>query len=377
MYRSRRFVFPMLLLGLIALAAFGVWQVIGGLGEAQEEPALETKSFDPENVPSRDEEQREIVRQFIESGDDVCSLREGDFGHGAFRYPDLATLVNGVDLVVLGRAGETVLLPPDPDTIVGRVITTVQVDEVLKGSVPGPSITLESGHRVEGRPGPELSRGSSSKFDICDTGAVLLFLEPSRILAEHLLFSWAPIEGEAVEGSLTGPFEEFQTRQALLSQVRAIVAQQQAEGLPKGRLFCEFNRTPAGLGHPIVCPGENFNPYQALQLESAGGAWVTTEDPGPSLREVANFQLDSGDPQLQALLLALNLDVAVEPAGVRPDDVIRLSVVLAESVRDPANFSFEYSPSSGMIQLFSSGQFPAPPAFQQAMAPFLASSVVE
>ena len=372
MHQARRFLFPTLILGSVALAAFGVWQVIGD--SAQLDP--QDVPFDPDNVPSRDEEQRESVRQFIASGGDVCSIREGEFEFPGGRLPDLATLINSVDLIVLGRATENVLLPPNPGTIAGRVLTTVQVNEVLKGSSSEPSIALESGHRVQG--GPELVRLSATRFDVCDTGEALLFLAPSPRPGEFELANWARIEGGAVEGSPNGPFEGAQTSQALLSQVRAIVDQQQAEGLPKGQLSCEFNRTPAGLADPIVCPGESFNPYQTLQLASVGGAWVSTEDPGPSPREIASIWLGPGNPQLQALLLALDLDVAVEPAGVRPDDVVTLSVEPTESVSDASSFSFNYSPSLGSIQLdISRGQFPAPPAFQEAMEPFLASSLVE
>jgi hypothetical protein len=174
-------------------------------------------------------------------------------------------------------------------------------------------------------------------------------------------------------------FDRYSTSDALVSAVSQIAQEHQAEGLPKGFLLCQFRRTSTLWEDPIVCPGESFNPYHSFRLASAREAFVLTSDPGPSPASIA--RADLAEPRLSALLATLQTEVALEPADgddLRADDVISLHVSTIDPVNDRTSYTFLYSPSTGMVQMtVSRGQFAAPPAFQQAMEPFLASSVVE
>lgn len=383
MARLQPLVATTVVLGLIALAAFGVWQVIGGSGEAQEGPALETTSFDPENVPSS-EEQRETIREFVASGNDPCSLPtvEPDADHWFRPNPNVASLINDVDLIVVGRPTGRKVESPKALSIAGRILITLDVEDVLLGTTAGDTIAAYlAGGVMNYYDG--LVHVVNLNLNSCLPDRLLLFLYRTRDpdVFSILYQGWARIEGDSVEaGRLNGLYDGYSNSDALVSAVRSTADEQELQSRPKGFLLCQFRRTSALWEDPIVCPGESFNPYQAFRLASAQEAFVLTSDPGPSPAYIARADLAPG-PRLSALLATLQTEVTLEPAdgnALLAEDVISLHVSTNDPVNDRTSYTFSYSPSSGMVQMtISRGQFPAPPAFQAAMEPFLASSVVE
>jgi hypothetical protein len=230
--------------------------------------------------------------------------------------------------------------------------------------------------------GTDFGRASLSELDLCAPGQVLLFLKET---SDPDLFQvgyqgWVRIDGDLVQAAaINDMFDVYSSAQALVADVRQIGEEQRAQGILEGRLLCEWKRTSDAWQDPIVCPGDTFNPYQAFRLASAvSEASVVPTDPGPSPLSPGGVDLPPGSAQLHGLLAALDVQVTLEPEGPEPDDLIMLSIVPVQPVGNRDNFLFEYSPSIGIIRLsHSGGQFPAPPAFQQAMEPFLAPAAVE
>ena len=157
MARFRPLALSALILGLVALAALGVRQVIVGQ-EADDPPSDERQVAPPGELDRLHDgmvKQAETVRQFLEEGGDVCSLPGGDGPLAAIIYPDLPTLINDVQLIVTGRplAPVVEVMP----TWGARVLTIVEIDEVLSGQAPGPTVKVESAERVQGEPSREVA----------------------------------------------------------------------------------------------------------------------------------------------------------------------------------------------------------------------------
>lgn len=368
MSSASRFLFPALILGLVALAAFGIRQVIVGSGDAQA-PPLEPQSFEapPPPLPETREERRRVldlwsegvrdmIQQFVDSGADPCSLPPLEFHVEPFApYEDLPALVNDTELIVLGRPVGHSVQPPQPATDAGQILVTLAVDEVLAGADPGATITVDLFDGVminEDSP----VRAVGGDVDGCAQGQLLLLLVPtsSPDVFRIRFQSWARIGGGEIEhAEVNHLFDRYTDGQSLVAAVHQVVAEQAGQDLLKGVLACEATRTSV-----IVCPGEAINPYQALRLDLAPQA------------SIAGTELSAG-PELSAVLAALNVTVTMEPFGPLPDDLIRLTVTLARPIDSSANV-FSYSPGQGIVRMGGfSGQFPAPPAFQEAMAQFL------
>lgn len=391
MSRARRLLFPALILSLVVLAAFGVRQVI--VGQEVTEPPFPLTAEEAQRVSQgqfesdeqgadllgrvfrwNDERSQVAIQQFIDSGGDPCSLPLGELAGDRFLvYPDVQALINDASVIVTGQLVGTFLEAPAPDGFLGasRIVTTVQVDEVLRGASPGPAFSLTS---VQGvlLEGTALIRYAASELDSCTAspGPVLLFLEST---AEPGVYSvgyqgWAHIEGDAVEAAQHNEvFQGYTSAQTLLDDVRQIAQQQEAQGLPKGLLLCRDVLGPLNL-----CPGDTPNPFQVLRLNTATNAIIGALLPGPDGKTPVSTDLKPG-PQLSALLGALDVQVTVEPLGLPLADLIEVGLFISEPVGGRSAFVFNYSPSAGILQLPPyGGQFAAPPAFQQAMAPFLA-----
>lgn len=212
-----------------------------------------------------------------------------------------------------------------------------------------------------------LKRLTSLGLDACAPEQVLLFLNRTAdpgVFAIVGYQGWARIEADVVQAaSFNDLFQDYTSAQDLVAAVQQIAQEQQAQSLPRGLLFCRDRWSPLN-----VCPGDTFNPFQVLGLDSATNAMIHALLPGSGV----SSDLEPG-PQLSVLLGALDIEVTVQPLGVRPDDLISLTILPAQPLGDRDAFLFHYGPSTGIIQLPPyGGQFPAPPAFQQAMAPFLA-----
>ena len=392
MTRARSLLFPALIVGLVALAAFGVRQVIVGQEAtdppfpltAEEAQRVSQSQFESDEQGAdllgrvmswNDERSQLAIQQFIDSGGDVCSLPLAELlGDLWLMYPDVRALINDANVIVTGQLVGTFLEAPAPDGFLGasRIVTTVQVDEVLRGASPGPAFSLASVQAVL-LEGTALMRVASSGLDSCTAspGPVLLFLEST---AEPGVFSvgyqgWAHLEGGAVEAAQYNEiFQSYASAQDLVASVRQIAQEQEAQGLPKGLLRCRYVWGPLN-----VCPGDTFNPFQVLGLDSATNARIYALLPGPDGRMPDSTDLKPG-PQLSALLGTLDVQVTVKPLGLPPADLIELDLFISEPVGGRSAFALKYSPSTGVIQMprSSGGQFSAPPEFQQAMEPFLA-----
>ena len=255
MARFRPLALSALILGLVALAALGVRQVI--VEQEGDQPETDRQVAPPGEgqLGAGAETQREMIRQFIEEGGDVCSLPVGDGPHGLAPHPDLPTLINDIQLIVTGEPASRVV--EQPVGLASRVLTVVEIDEVLSGETPGPTVKVESSERLTA-PGPgRLGRLTVSDFDGCASGRVLLFLNPTERPGEFLLNrqGWARIEGGTVEVAPRNELlQDYAGAEELLAAVRQI-AQEQAD-LPKGLLLCQFKRTSPDFIDPDVCPGE-------------------------------------------------------------------------------------------------------------------------
>lgn len=386
MTKVRQLLLPVLVLGLIALAAFGVRQAV----VSQEGPLLPLPPDAPARTPmfpdafereivmpdptleaaieASDEQGRQGIRDFIASGGDVCTLPPAEGPHGT-SFADLPTLINSVDLIVVARPATHVISPPQPRTIVGEVITTFAVEQTLHGNPPGSTLTVASAQVVAGR---ELRLSVYSELDVCGSGPVLLLLTERQTPGEYGLsrYGWARIIGTAFEARDSNDlFDSFTTTQELLDGVLQIADDQAAQGLPKDLLFCEQLRS-SGRFLNTFCPEEQFNPFRAFNLTGAARAVITPLGTAPG-EPVNAIELAPG-PELSALLAGLDTTVTLQSAGVVPEDAVSLTVIHSAPVRDATATSFWYSPSTGMVRLgFFGGQFPAPPAFVEAMQQFL------
>lgn len=292
----------------------------------------------------------------------------------------MASLVNDVDLVVVGRPTQLTVKTPQPWASAGPILATLKVDETLAGVAPGEEITVVSGQRVvEG--GPGLLRIGIADDGLCTAERMVLFLRrtpSSEQLYNYPTQGWVRLRGETIGASYgigeVGLFGDYESAAAVIEDVQRIAQQQESQGIPKGRLRCEAMRPSADYLDPPACPGDTLNPYEAFGL---GGeiaeAFVVPTDPGPSARSLGRTDLSPDDPRLLALIQALKLDVTLEPVEVKPQDLIYFYPTPKDLSPDALVPSFAYSPSKHIVQLSVMGQFAAPAAFEEAMQPFLAT----
>ena len=317
--------------------------------------------------------QEQAVLDFIAAEGDVCSLHFsiGNVdGYGP--PPSLATRINNADLILLGRPTSNRLEPVEPPADWGRVLTTFEIDDSLKGVPSKTALLLDSSLSVIGH--ENLTLGSFSGFDACSASPTLVFLIESHRRGEWLVGGWMRLSGGDIAEVSPDLSLQYGNAEELLDGVRETVQQQEADGVPKGLLSCLERRPREDDGlRPAACPGDTFNPYQALQLATADGGWVIMIEPGPSPGASEFIRLEAGSPELDALVRALDLDVAVGARGMDPGDRIYFGANLDYETTGRLGFDFGYSPSAQTVRLgLYGGEFAAPPALQQAMTPFLA-----
>ena len=307
---------------------------------------------------------RTAVRNFIDNGDDPCSLpHTGVSGHSfTFRYLDRSALVNDSDLIIIGSPSSSFAGQPAPATGAARMYTAFQVDTVLVGTKTSTSITVDSRQGVYLQ-GNILMRSSVTYVpDFCIAGRMLLYLSRAALPDIYEIIIAAP------------DFEGYATERELIDDVREVAAELRAQGLPRGLLFCQSKRAAEVYDPPIVCPGESFNPYRALHLDMLAQGNVTTFEPGGGGVRRATVDLAPADSRATRLLATLDVDVTLESGEAIPNDAILLYITVAPP-DGRRRYSMWYSPGSGSIQLLNSdSQFPAPPAFQLAMESFLATA---
>ncbi len=368
---------PFLILALLLLLAAGVLVLTGRSSEEDHQLVLpdtpeELRAF----LDETDQRARDLIQEFVDSNGDPCSLPTAEASAlWILWYSDVPALVNDTDLIILAQpVARTAELAP-PDAISGPVLVSLDVTEVLKGELSNTSISAWLGTTVA-TSGGSLVRSLSFDFDSCSTLPMLLFLNQTKDAGVYSIHyqNWLSIDQDTIQaGELNRLFDDYSDSQTLIAAIKDVVLSQEAQRLPKGLLKCEGTRLSERWKAQAVCPGELFNPYQAFQLDSAIRGHVITQDPGPRQRVVGDVELEAGT-ELTALLRTLDVDTASAPLGLVTDDRIRLGVSFAQPVNDRFTASFDYSPSTGMIQMRPfSGQFPAPPAFQRAMERFLAT----
>lgn len=316
------------------------------------------------------------IREFTNASGDPCSLPLRELISDGVSYQGIAALVNDVDLIVSGRAIETITDDSLISDGAGEILTSFLVEDVLKGTAASGSISVASGHRVA-LLGGVLSRYTALGLDFCTEIAEqqLLFLHEVpdadywKVAGAQ---AWARTTDGRVEGSdFNGLFSEYERSVNFLAQVGQLVSDQDAALLPKGLVVCEEKRSSELFVDPVACPGERFNPYVALGFENAQRLVVTTTDPGPGTLSVAVVQVLRETAQYERMTVALDIEVTLDPAYMNPsgpEDVIKVRVDNSQS-----SIFLWYSPASGVIQVPSGGgAFAAPTAFQDAMEPFLA-----
>lgn len=379
MSKIRALYFPLVLLGLVALAGLGVWRVVGspaagddvlppGVPDTREELVAETLAANAKSEAA--------IREFTTASGDPCSLPLRERTSDGVPYQGLASLVNDVDLIVRGRALESLT---DASLILdgaSEILTSFQVEDVLKGVLTSGSISVAAGHRVA-LLGGVLSRYTALGLDFCAEVAEvqILFLEnvPDadywKVAGAQ---AWARVTDGRVEASdFNGLFSEYEQSVDFLAEIGQLVNDQDAILLPKGLVVCEEKRSSELFVDPVACPGERFNPYIALDLRNAQRLVVTTTDPGPGTLSVAVVQVLRDTVQYERMAVALDVEVTLDPVSISPRGPADVIKVRADNFQ--SSIFLWYSPASGVIQVPSGGgAFSAPTAFQAAMEPFLA-----
>jgi hypothetical protein len=379
MTQPRRLFFPVVITVLLALAAIGVWQVYltSGGAEPSSEPQSPTEAQAAQATP--DEHNREVIAEFVNSGSDPCTLPMGGIESGvdwALPYPDLESLLNDVDLLVVGRPTTNIVERAESHTVAGRMLTTVEVDQVLLGPETQ-AVTVDLIGRVMNSD-TGLVHIANIDLDSCSPEQLLLFLNETAQSANYTIVGyqgWVKLEsGEVEPGELNRLFDGQEDASELLQYVQQVLQQQADAGLPKGRLLCQSRQQRDEGLSPVACPGDVFNPYESFYLaQPVTEAFVVVSDPGPSPLTLSRIDLASDSPQLGTLLEALDVQVPLQPLAAEPQDLIRISLLVPEAPQDNAPPVFQYSPSTGAVRMSSSnGQFDAPAAFVEAMAPFVA-----
>ena len=355
---------------MLTLAALIVVAVIGlaAQGEAQQPVFPDTPEGRRAAIAESVQRTRDLIQRFVNLSGDPCSLPTAESGgHYITPYIDVPALINDTDLIVLAHPVTHTVEAAPPGAIAGAVLVSLDVTEILKGKLSSTSISAGLGTSVTQIRRGSLVRVVGYDLDSCTSQPTVLFLNQTKDADVYHInhqgwFSTDPDKIQAGGGNRL--FDSYPNAQTLVEAIKEIVLSQENERLPKGLLICNWNGQ-------AVCPGDLFNPYQTFELDSAISVRVVTSDPGPRTRVVADVDIQTGS-ELSDLLRDLDVDTASAPLGMVPDDNIRLVAYSAQLVNDRFYASFDYSPSTGMIQIRPfSGQFPAPPAFQQAMERFL------
>ena len=376
--RLRPLVVPAIVALLLAFAGFGVRQVIQGQEAAPDSLTSEERQ---QRYATADAASRDEVAAFRDAGGDACALESADLlAENYALYTDIPMMVNNIDLIVVGQLSAEPLQSPGPSSgIAGRVLASVAISDVSKGSHASGPILVDVGAAVM-TTGKRLARIAVSGLDPCEGGRVLLFLERTDDPAVfHVAFqNWARLDGSSAVGDpLSEIFDSHQDESSLIAAVQDAVADQQSREVPSGQLLCESRKISTVFADPIVCTGDTFNPYTTFRLEPSKGAHIETTDPGPEPYVLSRSDLEADSPRLQQLLSSLDTEVTLGPASLLPYgpvDKISLTFLTEYATNDRTDFSFWYSPSQGIVQIPVSGaQFEAPEAFKLAMEPFLAA----
>lgn len=361
---------PALAGGLAVIVAAGIGLLVWGL--------LATQGAD-ETFDAGEERDWESVEEFIAAKGDPCSLPRVELLATVLApYPDLATLVNDVDLVVLGRMVSSTARPLAPSDSTGEVLSQFEVEETLVGSAPGGDVTIVSSDRLM------LSRGQVERIfpagglDPCASSELVLFLKHTWEPGEYGVAAqgWVGAEEGAVSPApYSTIFDAYPRLDDLAAAVRSLAQEQASQGIPGGWLVCESERKSQRGLDPIVCAGDTFNPYGLFRLETAEEATLTLIRRRTSGRAVGRVDIDRGSPEFFELLQGLNAEVTLEPSDPQPPDVVRLQISDAEPFAGRTDYHFYYSPADSVVWVTASNaQFIAQEGFRRTIERLLASA---
>ncbi len=368
----RLILYGLLSAGVLAVVAFGILTAIG-----QEGPGPVSDQEKQQLQATADSYDLLALADFAQSHGNPCDLDAAESSVDLFnRYRDLPSLVNDVDVVIVGEMGPSTSELPKPGTLASDVLTAVHVGDVLKGTVVGTDVQVDTGARVMRQAGASV-RVSLAEIDPCSTGEAVLFLQRTAEASVYTLNlqGWASISaGRIKETPADGVLDAYSDSADLERTVSQLANNAEAQGLPRGRLVCESQRDSPDRIDPLVCPGDSFNPVQTFGLD--GGVaqiLVVVTDPGPSSLAISQETLASADSRSDAILLSLNLVAELVPSDQTPDDTIRVTLSLEHRLGERGTVQLDYSPSTGLIQIpQSGGQFEAPASFREAMQEFVA-----
>jgi hypothetical protein len=342
----------------------------GGSDDAPELTAAEEQALLEEAIATADGD----LATFVATGVNPCGLEITELlAEYSFGYEDLPSLVNDVDLIVDGTFGRSSMETPAPGTIAGNMPVEFDVDDVLLGDSPGGDIVVGAGAGVL------MSRDQPRRYhapwlDQCAIEQAILFFDGPAEDGRHGVVAIIPFADGKSEAD---PFRDLVGEGVALEDVKAeilsMIEDQQAAGLPKGRLLCDSRRISITYKDPRACPGDIFNPYEAyalarplvidIRLKQADG------QPLDSQRDIP-----TGSPAALALLSALNLEVLMV-AGEEPEsDFIELSVITATTGVRPYDVQMDYDIKTDSIWVpVSGGTFPAPEGFREVLEALLSS----
>ncbi len=370
---SRRGSYALLILALLGLAGWGLFQTIGAQDEVVDPQPL---TLDEQNALFDEAvaKARRAAEDFVSSGGDPCSLVAAESpGHKTPRYQDMESLINDVDLIVEGDVGANSILMPRPNTAAARIRTEFSVGQVLLGSTTAQTIVIETGASVI-QNGGELLRVGNPSFDPCFAGHAVVFLDETEEGVYWLASQgFVTFSGDMTDGSRSSDlFAPDVKLDDLKADIRRIASEQQARGVPKGRLICDSRRDSESFQDPKACPGDSFNPHAAFGL--ARVLEIDIQKLGADGQVIASrADVPPDIPAVIAMLALLDRTVAVQPGDGPQGDVVFLKVITTTTGTLPYVAALTYDAATDSIWA-SGGWFPAPEGFGAALNAILEGS---
>lgn len=165
-------------------------------------------------------------------------------------------------------------------------------------------------------------------FDPCSVGHAVVFLDE----AEEGVY-WLASQGfVSFESGVSAPslpndlFKQGAAADSVTADIRRIVSDQQARGVPRGRVLCDSWRDSPSAQDPKACPGDSFNPYEAFGLARVLEVDIRKLNADRKVL-AARGDVPPDTRVLVDMLASLNQTVAVESADDPQGDVVSLKVI--------------------------------------------------
>ncbi len=312
---------------------------------------------------------------FVATGVNPCGLEVTELlAEYFFSYEDLPSLINDVDLIVEGRFGVSSMEPPEPGKIASRMPVEFEVDDVLLGDSPGPNIIVGAGGGVT------MSRDQPRRYhvpwlDQCAIEHAILFFDgPAEEGVHNVVAHLAFVDERSEADPFRNLLEEGVPVQDVRTDILRMIEEQQAEGVPKGRLQCESRRNSSFYRDPLACPGDSFNPYEAYGLARPLEIDIRRMGADGQLLG-ARGDVPTDAPEAIALLATLDRTVLMESGDEPEGEIIELSVITTTTGTPPFDVSLRYEVATDWIWVsLSGGGFDAPEGFGGALEALLEAS---